>query len=321
MITVMSGTATALSPIVHGGEQRGTTMTEFRRVKAVVEGKVELLPVISGNSVRGILRRRCAEFSLQAAGIDSVKHLATYQLLFGGGKLGGKKGSHKAAGQIPDKYINVAEERTLRELLPALSVFGGSLFNRILGGKLDPSEWMPICREAKGMLPEEYHEQAEQFSMYDLLDIIPFTRRDSAKERRLQQYLDADTLAIYEQQKEATQDDDEKEQAQQGRYAYEALIPGTVFAVEFVLHDLDEVEMGTFLGGLALFATYPRIGGRAGWGWGKVKLNLKQTRIDEPVRLVSEIAPDAINVAQKHLAERKEATVELLEEIARRSSE
>lgn len=280
-------------------------MTEFRRVKAVVDGRIELLPIISGNSVRGLLRDACAEFSLKAAGIGELKDLRAFHLLFGGGQL---------VSVDSGKYIDVVEERRLRELLPALSLFGGSVGNRILGGRLEVGEWVPICHETKGMLADEYQELAV-LSIYDLLDIVSFTRRDDARSRKLQRFLTQDTLAVYERRKAAQQESQEQddEQSQQMRYSYEVLVPGTQFAVEFALHDADEVEMGTFLGGLALFATRPAIGGRASSGMGRVKLDLEQVRMDEPVRLVSELAPEAIEVARRHIAERSQAILELLE--------
>ena len=308
-IIMISGIAVAKSLIVHGGDSRGGTLTEFRRVKCVVGDRIEMLPVISGNSIRGLLRDACAEFSLRAAGIEKLKDIGAYHLLFSGGAL--TKGGSEA-------YVNVAEEKKLRELLPALSLFGGSLGNRILGGRLDVGEWVPLCEELAWMVPDEYAELARKFSIYDLVDVIGFTRRDDAKNRRLQEHLDDDTLRLYMQRKETLREANEAEEpgaSAQMRYFMECLIPGTKFYVEFVLHHVTDVELGTFLGGLALFANRPAVGGRASTGLGRVELELKQVDISEPVRVAGEIALGKIELAQRHLAERRSEIIGLLEGI------
>lgn len=308
-LEIIEGTATALSPIIHGGDSRGTMM-ELRRVKMVVDGRIELIPVISGNSIRGILRDACAEFSLRAAGINRLSDLRVFHLLFGGGAL-------VSAGE--ESYIDIREERTLRELLPALSLFGGSVGNRVLGGRVDVGEWVPICRETKERLPEAYAVKADTLSIYDLVDMISFTRRDDAKNRRMQDWLEEDALFLYQKAKETKHKANEAEepgQAQQMRYTFECFAPGTVFYVEFTLHHVTDIELGTFLGGLALFATRPHVGGRASTGLGKVRLDLKQVRFGEPVRLVSEIAQEKVELARRHLAERKEEIQCLLQGLA-----
>ena len=302
---VVRGTATALSPVIHGGESRGGTMTEFRRVKAVVDGRIEMLPIISGNSIRGMLRDACAEFSMQAAGIEQLPNLRSFHLLFSGGSLGKVDNG---------SYINLTEERRLRELLPALSLFGGSVGNRILGGRLEVAEWVPICQETRGMIDSRLHALAN-LSIYDLIEVVSFTRRDDAKSRKLQNFLEEGTLAVYEQQKSAraeANEADEKGASQQMRYSYECLVAGTVFAVEFALHNASPVEYGTFLGGLALFATRPAVGWRASSGMGRVKLDLTQVAFSEPVRPVSELEEGQIEIARQHIAERREEIVALL---------
>ena len=303
--TIVRGIATAQSPIIHGGETRGGTLTEFRRVKAVVDDRIELLPLISGNSIRGMLRDACALFSLQAAGIEQLPNLRAFHLLFAGGAL-----TRTDSGN----YINLVEERRLRDLLPALSLFGGSVGNRILGGKIDIAEWVPLSQETRGLVDVRYHDRCV-LSIYDLVDIVSFTRRDDAKSRKLQEYLDDGTLALYEQQRSARQEANEAEEkgaSQQMRYSMECLIPGTVFAVEFALHNTSVVEYGTFLGGLALFATRPAVGGRSSGGLGRVKLDLEQVSFTEPNRPVAELAAAQIETARQHIAARAGDILQLL---------
>lgn len=306
-VTRIEGLATALSPVVHGGDRVGGTLTEFRREKAVVDGRVEMLPAISGNSVRGQLRDLAAEFSLQAAGLSSLKNLRSFSLLFQGGSL--TKADNAS-------YIAVEEERRLRELLPAVSLLGGSVGNRILGGKLDCGEWVPLCREWRFRIPPDY--EVPDVSVYDLLDVLSFTRRDDSRSRHQQRFLDPDALHTEELRKEAQALSGEAEEAgvaSQMRYSYEVMVPGTQFYVRFALHDPTEVELGTFLGALALFATKGRIGGRASSGMGEFRLDLKQLTLKEPVAITGDLAVGKIELAEKHIAECKDDMLALLEAI------
>jgi CRISPR type IV-associated protein Csf2 len=308
--TIIKGVATAISPIVHCGNSRGGTFSEFNREKRVVEpGKPPvLLPVITGNAVRGMLRDCTAEFNLKAIGITKLPDLKSFYLLFSGGAL------TTAGGET---YIDVAEEKRLRELLPALSIFGGSIGNRILGGKIDVSEWLPLAKEYKLSLPDQYARN-DLPSVYDLLDVLSFSRRDDARNARVCRFADAASLDILARQKEALAEANEAEEpgeATQMRYHYECLVPGTQFYVEFVLHDVTDVELGVFFGGLALFASRGVIGGRASSGLGKIRLDLEQMDMElvkEPVRLTGELVGSKINLATEYLAEHAEEAKQLL---------
>lgn len=307
MITKIEGKAIALSPVVHGGDSRGGTLTEFRREKAVVDGKIELLPAISGNAIRGQLRDQLAVFSLEAAGIEQLTDLRAFHLLFSGGSL---VKSESGA------YIDTREEKALRTAFPALSLLGGSVGNRILGGKVDVGEWVPVCREWSYRLPEEMRTDA--LSIYDLLDILSFTRRDDTKNRRQQQYLDVSTLSVEGERKESLSLANEAEEtgaAQQMRYSYECLIPGTEFFVRFDLHAADDVEMGTFLGGLSLFATKGTVGGRGSSGMGRFRFDLQQVEVGEPASITGELATGKIEAAREHIRSHREEMLALLESI------
>jgi CRISPR type IV-associated protein Csf2 len=310
MQTVIKGVATAISPIVHCGDQRGGTFSEFNREKRIVEqGKPPaLLPIITGNAIRGMLRDRIAEFNLKAAGIQKLPDLASFYLLFSGGALVTAQG---------ETYINVAEERRLRELLPAVSLLGGSVGNRIIGGKLEVSEWIPLAREYRLSLPDEYASK-ELPSVYDLLDVLSYSRRDDTRSARAAAFVDrssVDAVGVHKETLAKAGEADEPGAATQMRYHYECLIPGTQFYVEFTLHNVTEVEFGTFLGGLALFAERPAIGGRSSSGLGKVKLELERLDMEivrEPVPLRNEEIGAKIQLAMSFLAERSREVKELL---------
>jgi len=52
-----SGTVTAVSSIAHGGQQLGTTTLLRREKMLLADGRIDYVPVISGNTFRGWLRR------------------------------------------------------------------------------------------------------------------------------------------------------------------------------------------------------------------------------------------------------------------------
>lgn len=306
----IEGLATATSPLVHGGEHEGGTTTVFRREKVVQpDGTVENIPIISGNSIRGQLRDECAEFCLQSAGIEFIEDVRVFHLLFSGGAL--TRGSD-------ERFIDITLERRVRELLPVLSVFGGSVGNRVLGGRLLVDAWVPLCKEALPRLDERYYEEASKISMWDLMDRLSFTRRDDAKSRHIQDWLSPAARAIYDEKYEARMEADEAAErgmSQQMRYTYEALASGTRLQAGFTLLAVDEIEYGAFIAALALFAARPRIGGRSATGLGQVRLDLRQFRVAAP-RVEEPLQRELAEKARSFLAGRDDDVRAMLQELA-----
>lgn len=138
------GVATAVTSIIHnGGEQNGVS-SMLRREKFVQpDGSVEKVPVISGNSIRGILRDVGMYDMLQKVGYGVDKEtgqvtglpLSAFYFLFSGGALS----STGEAG------INVDKFRKMKELIPLIGLFGGAIGNAIMPGKLKVGKLIPIC--------------------------------------------------------------------------------------------------------------------------------------------------------------------------------
>lgn len=86
---------TALSPISHGaftdGADTGNIM-EFRRMPIVIDGQAVQIPVISGNALRGTMRRLLAREFFQVLGIGKIfeqkEQDKLYAILGNGGALG-----------------------------------------------------------------------------------------------------------------------------------------------------------------------------------------------------------------------------------------
>jgi len=97
----------------------------FRREKIITPtGEVMQVPIVSGSSFRGILRRIGESLT---AGVldyeDTALPIPAAHLLTNGGRLA------KSARPLTDE-----EERRLKTLLPQIAVFGGAASGRIMSG-------------------------------------------------------------------------------------------------------------------------------------------------------------------------------------------
>jgi len=302
----IEGTAEALEPVVHGGERSGGTVTEFHREKVRVVDHFEYLPVISANAVAGILRDQCAFWCLDQIEFTQFEDLRAFDLLTGGGVLTPASSA---------KYVNLFEEHELRELLPVISLFGASIGNRILGGRLDVDRWIPVCVELKAALPETLWEMADCWHIEELLQEVYFTRRDDKKNRDWQDYIEPETLASWQREQAKRSEDNEASTAgtpMSMRYGYESLAQGTMFSVGFTLRNATPVETGVFFGGLGYFYERPKIGGRGSRGFGRVRLDLNQYELIGPGRVEQEMALQTVAVAQAHLLDRREQIIQAL---------
>jgi hypothetical protein len=129
------GTATALSSVVHGEEVLGT-MTTFRRERMVCGDRITEIPVVSGNALRGRLRRIGASMLWEALGCPPLP-LPVAAALWSGGALG----KRRPAGQ--PALLSGAELARVRALVPHLAVFGGAGGGRILKGTLAVGKLVP----------------------------------------------------------------------------------------------------------------------------------------------------------------------------------
>jgi hypothetical protein len=87
----ITGILTALSPVFHGGSEKTGNVVLLNRLKFLVNGRPTDVPIISGNQVRGRLRRLLSRDFLELAGyqldLSQRKHQKLYHTLFAGGVL------------------------------------------------------------------------------------------------------------------------------------------------------------------------------------------------------------------------------------------
>jgi CRISPR type IV-associated protein Csf2 len=290
---VFEGTVTALTSISHIGESYGIN-AKLRREKIVqINGSSEEVPIISGNSIRGILRDRGMLHLLRALGYGVNEadgtvqglSLAAFYFLFSGGAL------TKTAG----RGIDVDEARRWRDLIPLVALFGGAMGNQIMPGKAKIGKLIPVCRETAHLLPPRFIGGHGQQSIWDFCQEEAYTRRDDEKSESLRQLIAPEVRGLLETAAKAKRDKagtiDEKPegdtgQKQQMRYFVETLAAGTIFFWDITLDDVSDLEFEACCVTLAEFSRFPYLGGKSAIGHGKVAI-----QFDDWLAIDSRAAP------------------------------
>lgn len=240
------GLIVAKSPIHSGSDEKLGNESALRRMTFLVDGKPMEIPVVSGNSIRGILRRKVMRDMLTAVGYQpksASKYTKLHHILFSGGVL-------EAVDESESGYIDLALKKKLRDVLPPLSVFGAAMRNQMIESKLSVSFALPVCRELSGYLPEHVKSMPQaSMSIYSMLADDFITRKDDLRDERA-----------------------EDEQAVQMLVNFEVFAPGTVFYHRFALRDATPVEEAVLGRAIELWRMEPFIGARAAIGYGTVEL-------------------------------------------------
>jgi hypothetical protein len=125
----ITGTWKALSPISHNADTSLSTTTLFRKQKMITaENDVVDVPMITGNGIRGLMRRLLMKDLMLQLGV-SPGQLAPdfYYILFSGGFIA--KGAN-------GRYNLVGLKQKIREYIPALSVLGTAFGAQTMTGNV-----------------------------------------------------------------------------------------------------------------------------------------------------------------------------------------
>lgn len=245
MIIKMEGKITACEPISHIGSTKSID-SKFNREKMLIQSKAGItkvidVPIISGNSLRGVLRRRAGYRLLELLNIPKESLSESMQhMIFSGGML--KKGAE--GGIIDTSFIS-----KIRSNLPIISLFGSVAGQQMIQSKLEVGQLIPISCQTKIRTGID-----SDISIFSLLDERAATRRDDMEDKC-----------------KGNQDPDE--QKQQMRYTHEVLIAGTEFYHYFTLKHCNDIEIGAFWSTIADFCKYPKIGGLGCRGFGMIQMN------------------------------------------------
>jgi hypothetical protein len=141
----------ARSSIVHREDytdNRTDSFTLLRREKIMTAaGDVLQVPIVSGSSLRGVLRRIGEELTAAVLNYeDTGLPVPAAHLLTNGGRLA------KSAKPLTDE-----QERRLKTLIPLIAVFGGSASGRIMGGLTAVGKVVPEVAELAHILERPPH--------------------------------------------------------------------------------------------------------------------------------------------------------------------
>lgn len=209
--------------------------------RAVVRTEDEI-PCISGNAIRGKMRRLAMYDWAKRAGVAGLEK-RVYHTLFTGGFLDSGK-DYEDFDRLDELVANC----------PMLGVFGAAVGDMMIEGDLKVGWAYPLCRE-RGTGPK---------SAWQLLDTVYQTRRDSSK---TEHEIDvAPALGMLDAVKRSN-----AEQPAQMKYEYEVFADGTVFEHRLALATDRELAVSAFWHVLGLFAAEPYLGGKGGVGAGEVR--------------------------------------------------
>lgn len=290
---IFEGTMTALTSISHIGETHGIN-AKLRREKVVQpDGSVEEIPIISGNSLRGILRDRGMLHMLRTLGygVDDETgevrglSLPAFYFLFSGGSLT----------KVSGRGLDIDEARRWRNTIPLVALFGGAMGNQIMPGQAKIGKAIPICQETAHLLPERFVNNGDELeSIWELCQEEAYTRRDDEKNEKLRQLIAPETRKLLEDKAkdERAKSGTDKDvagptgQKQQMRYFVETISAGTQLFWDITLDDVTDLQFEAFAVALAEFGRFPYIGGKSGVGHGKVAI-----RFDKWIEIEPRVAP------------------------------
>lgn len=245
---------TALSPIFHGGDEKTGSVVLLNRIRFIVNGRPVDVPFISGNGVRGYLRRLVFRDFLARVGfripLDKKEGLRLWHTLFSGGVLEAREGEHGV--------IDLSLRRRVYVLIPPARLWGFSFKNQSLEGKLKVSPMLPVARETAPFLPDDVASNA-QASVYELITKVFQTRRDEIRAPR-----------------------EKDEQAVQMLVEYEAFAPGTVFFQEFAIEDPAPIDEAVLAHTIDLWKARPFIGGKTAIGMGRLRIDCDTSVLASP---------------------------------------
>lgn len=196
------------------------------------------IPIITGNSVRGILRDFGAKKILDVYGKKVDKEV--FNVLFSGGNISGSTKN------------DVERAKQVREHFPLISLLGGGLGTMMMSGNMLSGFLYPICTETEALTKKE-----SEVSWHELVDEIEFTRMDDTKDDTKEKHI-----------KDVTEEKKAKASTQM-RMSAQYMAAGTQFVQEIMLLDsATEMEEAVLYSCLFEWFNVHTIGGMRAKGFG-----------------------------------------------------
>ncbi len=259
----------------------------FRREKIITsDGEVMQVPVVSGSSFRGILRRigetlTAAVLNYEGAGLP----IPAAHLLTNGGRLA------KSARPLTDE-----DERRLKALLPQIAVFGGAASGRIMSGLLTVGKVLPEIAELTHILPRP----PQSAPLPTVLGVGEESFSHLADHRT---YTDPRTDADH-----PPRVDLDDNSSPLGRFGIETLPAGTRLQTWVRVSNATETQIAFLLDVLTAFAEHGHLGGRIAAGHGQISASITPTALRGQL-------PDAPADWTTELADRREDAIAALSQL------
>jgi hypothetical protein len=254
-----SGTLTAMSSIAHGGETRGTITLLRRELMATPDGTLMYVPIVSGNTLRGRLRRLGEELLRDALQYEGLLDPAAAHALRGGGSLA--KTSHEP--------LSGSRLQSLRALVPQIAVFGAAGGGTIIGGALDVGKVVPHLSETRHITGV-----ATDRSAFTATQLESYTRQDDTSEHDFTGVVAAWSGARLQFDESGQPEPVLRGGGNQMLFHLETFPAGTVFSTWLRLRRPTDLEAAFFHDVLTAFTLEGRLGGRVGIGHGLVRADL-----------------------------------------------
>lgn len=207
----------------------------------VFEKHFDWIPFISGNSVRGVIRRLVMRDFLTRIGVNKETHGVEkdmYHQLMTGGNITGSTAFEDI--ELREKYIY---------LCPMIGLLGSAIGNMTIQGRMKTGGLRPVCKE---------HGDGE-VSFWETISREFGTRSDTSKTER----------DIYIEQVQTAD-----KSANQMKYEFEVFNTGTLFDGDFILVSEDEVLTSAFWYAMKLWKEFGYIGGNSARGYGKMNFQI-----------------------------------------------
>ena len=257
--TRWDGTLTALSSIAHGGETRGTITLLRRELISAPNGDLVHVPIVSGNTLRGRLRRVGEELLRDAVGYEGLLHPAAAHALRGGGSLA-KTGHEPLSG---------SRLQQLRELVPQIGVFGAAGGGTIINGALDVGKVVPHLSETTHITGVPTTRSA-----FTGTQLEAYTRQDDGDGHDFAGVITASETGAGLLFDDTGRPEPVLRGSNQMLFHIETFPAGTMFSTWIRLRRPSPLEMAFFLEVLDNFRDEGRLGGRVGIGHGQVRASL-----------------------------------------------
>lgn len=255
-------------------EAGGNIVTRIKRTAIVnhnadSEKKMEYLPYLPANGIRGVLRRLATKKLVAAvkenSKVEELKDSDLHAMLSGSG-----------VSKAGLKYKEVDE---IREKNPVLSLFGTGI---ILAGKLNVADVMPQDKtEARNFIRRLTFVKVDDILMGTKFSQI-YTKKQieewekSVEENSEARKKDRDAKKIAKEMNEVFNEETKTKKSSIQHFAQkEYVASGAMFSGGFYLGKVTKLELGMFLHALESFVENGRIGSSQNIGFGVVDIHIE----------------------------------------------